>query len=93
MKRFNKKQAGDYLGVGTGTIDRWMKEGLISYNKIGSKVHFTHSDLDAKIQSYPTQTPSTSEEVIEVIENKAKEFTPEELELAKEIINHLFKNL
>jgi excisionase family DNA binding protein len=93
MKKFNKQEAGDYLGIVTGTIDRWMREGEISYNKIGSKVFFTQEDLDAKIVSYPVENKPTTEKVIEVLEKKNHNFTKEELDIAKKIIAHLFKGL
>ena len=43
-------EAADYLGVSEPTIFRWMKEGLLSFYKVGGSTRFTKDSLDAVIE-------------------------------------------
>jgi len=47
---FSVREAGDYLGVSRPTIFRWMKEGLLSFYKVGGSTRFTREGLDAVIE-------------------------------------------
>lgn len=42
----NVKQAADYLGVSEPTIFRWMREGAISFFKLGGSTRFKRENLD-----------------------------------------------
>jgi len=46
------KEAADYLGVTETTIYRWMREGSITYRKIGDSTRFLQGDLDSHIQVF-----------------------------------------
>ena len=51
---FTIKEAAEYLGVKEPTIYRWMREGLITYRKVGDSTRFWQEDLDAVMRVYPT---------------------------------------
>lgn len=48
-KWYTIKEAADYLGISQPTIFRWMKEGLLSFYKIGGATRFSKEGLDAVI--------------------------------------------
>src|ERR1700704_4392712 len=41
------KEAAEYLDVGEPTIYRWMREGRITYRKVGDSTRFWQEDLDS----------------------------------------------
>ncbi|MHC4591633.1 MAG: helix-turn-helix domain-containing protein [Planctomycetota bacterium] len=43
-------QAAAYLGVSEPTIYRWMKDGLLSFYKVGGGTRFSQDGLDAVIE-------------------------------------------
>ena len=47
---FTVKEAADYLGVSEPTIFRWMKQGLLSFYKIGGSTRFSREGLEALIE-------------------------------------------
>jgi excisionase family DNA binding protein len=47
---FSVREAGEYLGVSRPTVFRWMKEGLLSFYKVGGSTRFTREGLDAVIE-------------------------------------------
>lgn len=47
---FTVKEAADYLGVSEPTIFRWMKQGLLSFYKVGGSTRFSKEGLDALIE-------------------------------------------
>ena len=49
-KWFSASDAAKYLGVSEPTIFRWMREGLLSYYKIGGATRFSQDGLDAVFQ-------------------------------------------
>ena len=49
-KWFTIKEAADYLGVSQPTIFRWMKEGVLSFYKIGGSTRFSQEGLDSLIE-------------------------------------------
>lgn len=49
-KWFTIKEAADYLGVSQPTLFRWMKEGTLSFYKIGGATRFSQEGLDAIIE-------------------------------------------
>ena len=44
------QEAAGYLGVSQPTIFRWMKEGILSFFKIGGATRFTEEGLEAVIE-------------------------------------------
>ena len=46
------KEAADYLGVTEPTIYRWMRDGQMTYRKIGDSTRFLQADLDNHVQVY-----------------------------------------
>ena len=44
------RDAADYLGVSQPTIFRWMKEGTLSFYKVGGSTRFAQEGLDAVIE-------------------------------------------
>jgi excisionase family DNA binding protein len=46
------KDAASYLAVSEQTIYRWMREGAISYHKIGDSTRFLQDDLDGVVDKH-----------------------------------------
>jgi excisionase family DNA binding protein len=51
-KWYSIKEAAEYLDVGEPTIYRWMREGRITYRKVGDSTRFWKEDLDAVMEVY-----------------------------------------
>lgn len=49
---YSIKEAADYLGVTEPTIYRWMRDGSITYRKIGDSTRFLQEDLDSHVQVF-----------------------------------------
>ncbi|MDE5178896.1 helix-turn-helix domain-containing protein [Vibrio fluvialis] len=51
--RFNRKQAAVYLGLSEGTLAVWASTGRyqLPFVKVGRKVFYRQSDLDAFVES------------------------------------------
>src|ERR1700749_3232404 len=49
---YSIKEAAEYLDVGEPTLYRWMREGKITYRKVGDSTRFWQEDLDAVMQVY-----------------------------------------
>jgi len=47
---YNVREAAQYLGISQPTIFRWMKEGLLSFYKVGASTRFSQEGLDAVIE-------------------------------------------
>ena len=47
---FTIPQAAEYLGVSQPTIYRWMKDGMLSFYKVGGSTRFSQGGLDAVIE-------------------------------------------
>ena len=47
---YSVDEAAEYLDVSRPTIFRWMKEGKLSYYKVGGSTRFTRGGLDALIE-------------------------------------------
>ena len=47
---YTVRDAADYLGVSQPTIFRWMKDGLLSFYKVGGSTRFSREGLDAVIE-------------------------------------------
>jgi len=46
------KEAAEYLDVSEQTVYRWMREGVITYYKIGESTKFRPEDLDAVVRKH-----------------------------------------
>ena len=51
-KWFSIKEAAEYLDVGEPTVYRWMREGKITYRKVGDSTRFWQEDLDAVMEVF-----------------------------------------
>lgn len=49
---FSIKEAANFLEVGEPTIYRWMREGLITYRKVGDSTRFVREDLESMVQVF-----------------------------------------
>ena len=47
---FSIPEAAEYLGVSRPTLFRWMKNGLVSFYKVGGSTRFSKEGLDAVIE-------------------------------------------
>ncbi len=54
-KWFSIREAAEYLDVGEPTIYRWMREGKITYRKVGDSTRFWQQDLDSVMQVYHSE--------------------------------------
>lgn len=52
---FSIKEAADYLSIGEPTLYRWMRDGKITYRKVGDSTRFLKADLDAVIEVHPSE--------------------------------------
>jgi len=51
-KWFSIQEAAEYLDVGEPTLYRWMKEGKITFRKVGDSTRFWQEDLDSVMQVF-----------------------------------------
>jgi len=51
-KWYSIQEAAEYLDVGEPTLYRWMREGKITFRKVGDSTRFWQEDLDAVMQVY-----------------------------------------
>lgn len=58
-KWYTIKEAADYLGVSQPTIFRWMKEGVLSFYKIGGSTRFSQEGLDSVIEKSTGEKEAT----------------------------------
>ena len=54
-KWFSIKEAAEYLDVGEPTLFRWMRDGKITYRKVGDSTRFWQEDLDAVMEVFHSQ--------------------------------------
>ena len=47
---YSVAEAADYLGVSEPTLFRWMKDGSLSFYKVGGATRFTQEGLDAVVE-------------------------------------------
>jgi excisionase family DNA binding protein len=52
IKWFSVKDAAEYLDVGEPTLYRWMKDGKITYRKVGETTRFLQEDLDGMVEVF-----------------------------------------
>lgn len=53
---FSIREAAKYLSIGEPTLYRWMRDGKITFRKIGDSTRFLKEDLDAVIQVYHSKS-------------------------------------
>ena len=56
VKWFSIREAAEYLDVGEPTLYRWMREGKITFRKVGDSTRFWQEDLDALMQVFRSTT-------------------------------------
>lgn len=49
---YSIKEAAEYLDVGEPTLYRWMREGKITYRKVGDSTRFWQEDLDSVMEVF-----------------------------------------
>ena len=52
IKWFSVKEAAEYLDIGYPTLYRWIKDGKITYRKVGETTRFLQEDLDAMVEVF-----------------------------------------
>ena len=52
IKWFSVKEAAEYLDVGEPTLYRWIKDGKITYRKVGDSTRFLQEDLDSMVEVF-----------------------------------------
>jgi len=55
QKWYSIREAAEYLDVGEPTIYRWMREGKMTYRKVGDSTRFWKQDLDGVMQVFPSE--------------------------------------
>src|SRR3989339_2096743 len=48
------REAAKYLSIGEPTLYRWMREGKITFRKVGDSTRFLREDLDSFVQIVPS---------------------------------------
>ena len=51
-KWYSIREAAEYLDVGEPTLYRWMREGKITFRKVGDSTRFWQEDLDSVMQVF-----------------------------------------
>ena len=54
-KWFSIKEAAKYLSIGEPTLYRWMRDGKITFRKVGDSTRFLLEDLDSFVQIFPSE--------------------------------------
>ena len=49
---YSIREAAEYLDVGEPTLYRWMREGKITFRKVGDSTRFWQEDLDSVMQVF-----------------------------------------
>lgn len=47
---YSVREAAEYLGISEPTVFRWMREGLLSFYKVGGATRFSRANLDAVVE-------------------------------------------
>ncbi|HCE43864.1 MAG TPA: hypothetical protein DET40_09980 [Lentisphaeria bacterium] len=53
-KWYTIREAAEYLSIGEPTLYRWMRDGKMTFRKIGDSTRFLKEDLDAFVQVFPS---------------------------------------
>jgi excisionase family DNA binding protein len=54
-KWYSIQQAAEYLDVGEPTLYRWMRDGKITYRKVGDSTRFWREDLDSVMEVFHSE--------------------------------------
>src|ERR1035438_6286608 len=54
-KWYSIREAAEYLDVGEPTLYRWMRDGKITYRKVGDSTRFWQEDLDSVMQVFHSE--------------------------------------
>jgi len=54
-KWYSIREAAEYLDVGEPTLYRWMRDGKITYRKVGDSTRFWQQDLDSVMQIFRSE--------------------------------------
>ena len=65
-KWYTIKEAAQYLSIGEPTLYRWMRDGKITFRKVGDSTRFLLQDLDSFVQVFPSSKDA----------EKVKQFCP-----------------
>jgi excisionase family DNA binding protein len=66
-KWYSIREAAEYLDVGEPTLYRWMRDGKITFRKVGDSTRFWQEDLDSVMQvTYSTKDLDKAREVCPV---------------------------
>jgi excisionase family DNA binding protein len=52
---YSIREAAEYLDVGEPTLYRWMREGKITYRKVGDSTRFWQQDLDSVMEVFHSE--------------------------------------
>ena len=52
IKWFSVKEAAEYLDVGEPTLYRWIRDGKITYRKVGETTRFLREDLEGMVEVF-----------------------------------------
>ena len=52
---YSIQQAAEYLDVGEPTLYRWMRDGKITYRKVGDSTRFWREDLDSVMEVFHSE--------------------------------------
>jgi excisionase family DNA binding protein len=52
QKWYSIKEAAEYLDIGEPTLYRWMRDGIVTYRKVGDSTRFWKEDLDSVMQVF-----------------------------------------
>jgi excisionase family DNA binding protein len=67
IRWYSIREAAEYLDVGEPTLYRWMRDGKITFRKVGDSTRFWQEDLDSVMQiSYSTKDLDKAREVCPV---------------------------
>lgn len=55
IKWLSIKEAAKYLSIGEPTLYRWMRDGKITFRKVGDSTRFLREDLDSFVQVFPSK--------------------------------------
>ena len=67
IKWYSIREAAEYLDVGEPTLYRWMRDGKITFRKVGDSTRFWQEDLDSVMEvSYSTKDVDKARQVCPV---------------------------
>ncbi len=55
QKWYSIREAAEYLDIGEPTLYRWMRDGKITYRKVGDSTRFWQEDLDSVMEVFHSE--------------------------------------